>query len=74
MGFNLGFVGQIMEFDIDVEVDVRMRVGFEDVKWELWFKMSDKIFVIVMEDVNEGQILFFYIFVIDCFICFVFDI
>lgn len=53
-GFNSGSAGQIMEPDTDVEVDVRTRAGFEDVKWELRLKTSDKIFAIVTEDVNEG--------------------
>ena len=51
---NSGSAGQVMEPDYDVDVSLRTRAGFEDVKWSLRLKTTDKIFAIVTADVDEA--------------------
>ena len=42
-----------MEPDFDVEVEIKTRPGFEDVKWAINLDSSDKVFALVTEDNAE---------------------
>lgn len=43
----------IMEPDDDIDVEIKTREGFEDVRWAITLDKSEKIFAMVTEDVGE---------------------
>ncbi|KAK3319677.1 putative cytochrome P450 [Cercophora scortea] len=53
---NTNVAAVVMEPDEDIEVEVRMRKGFEGVKWRVGLKRSDKVFAMVTEDTSSGEV------------------
>lgn len=51
---NTNVAAVVMEPDDDVEVEIKARQGFEDVKWVINLDKSDKIFAMVTEDSSES--------------------
>ncbi|POS77273.1 hypothetical protein DHEL01_v204344 [Diaporthe helianthi] len=51
---NTNVAAVILEPDEDVEVEIRTRDGFEDVKWVIRLDDSEKIFAMVTEDTADG--------------------
>ncbi|KAI0390025.1 cytochrome P450 [Xylariaceae sp. FL0594] len=47
---NTNVAAVVMQPDDDIEVEVKLRKGFEDVKWAVNLRESDKIFAMVTED------------------------
>ncbi|KAK7752917.1 hypothetical protein SLS62_005076 [Diatrype stigma] len=50
---NTNVAAVVMEPDDDIEVEIKTRKGFEDVKWVIGLHKSDKIFAMVTEDSGE---------------------
>jgi len=50
---NTNVAAVVMEPDDDIEVEIKTRQGFEDVKWVINLDKSDKIFAMVTEDNDE---------------------
>ncbi|KAI1772252.1 cytochrome P450 [Hypoxylon cercidicola] len=50
---NTNVAAVIMEPDDDIQVEIKARRGFEDVKWVINLNKSDKIFAMVTEDNDE---------------------
>ncbi|KAI5921260.1 cytochrome P450 [Camillea tinctor] len=50
---NTNVASVVMEPDDDIEVEIRTRQGFEDVKWAINLNKSEKIFAMVTEDTSE---------------------
>jgi cytochrome P450 len=51
---NTNVAAVVMEPDDDIQVEIKTRKGFEDVKWAINLDKSDKIFAMVTEDSNEA--------------------
>lgn len=52
---NTNVAAVIMEPDHDIQVEIKTRRGFEDVKWAISLNKSDKIFAMVTEDSGEME-------------------
>lgn len=52
---NTNVAAVVMEPDDDIQVEIKTRQGFEDVKWAIQLNKSDKIFAIVTEDSGETE-------------------
>ncbi|KAI0023466.1 cytochrome P450 [Xylariomycetidae sp. FL0641] len=50
---NTNVAAVVMEPDDDIEVEIKTRPGFEDVKWAVTLNKSEKIFALVTEDSSE---------------------
>lgn len=50
---NTNVASVVMEPDFDIEVEIKTRQGFEDVKWVINLDSSDKVFALVTEDSAE---------------------
>jgi cytochrome P450 len=50
---NTNVAAVVMEPDVDIEVEIQSRPGFEDVKWNINLHKSDKVFALVTEDSVE---------------------
>ncbi|KAI1748058.1 cytochrome P450 [Xylaria castorea] len=51
---NTNIATVVMQPDEDVEVEIKARHGFEDVKWNIILRESDNIFAMVTEDSVEA--------------------
>lgn len=52
---NTNVAAVIMEPDDDIQVEIKTRQGFEDVKWAVRLDKSEKIFALVTEDGLDGE-------------------
>lgn len=52
---NTNVAAVVMEPDDDIEVEIKTRQGFEDVKWDINLNKSEKIFAMVTEDSGETE-------------------
>ncbi|KAI1633567.1 cytochrome P450 [Biscogniauxia mediterranea] len=52
---NTNVAAVVMEPDDDIEVEIKSRQGFEDVKWVVNLNKSEKIFAMVTEDSGETE-------------------
>ncbi|KAI1484241.1 cytochrome P450 [Daldinia eschscholtzii] len=52
---NTNVAAVVMEPDNDIQVEIKTRKGFEDVKWAVELNTSEKIFAIVTEDSAETE-------------------
>ncbi|KAI2625674.1 cytochrome P450 [Hypoxylon sp. NC1633] len=52
---NTNVAAVVMEPDDDIEVEIKPRQGFEDVKWAINLNKSEKIFAMVTEDSGEME-------------------
>ncbi|ETS81725.1 hypothetical protein PFICI_06727 [Pestalotiopsis fici W106-1] len=50
---NTNVAAVVMEPDVDIEVEIQSRPGFESVKWNIDLHKSEKIFALVTEDCVE---------------------
>ncbi|KAI0179481.1 cytochrome P450 [Hypoxylon sp. FL1284] len=53
---NTNVAAVVMEPDDDIQVEIKTRQGFKDVKWAINLNKSDKIFAMVTEDSNETEL------------------
>ncbi|KAI0197471.1 cytochrome P450 [Astrocystis sublimbata] len=51
---NTNVAAVVMQPDDDVEVEIKVREGYEDVKWSVSLRESDNIFAMVTEDSVEA--------------------
>ncbi|RYP77947.1 hypothetical protein DL771_000806 [Monosporascus sp. 5C6A] len=52
---NTNVAAVVMEPDDDIQVEIKARQGFEDVKWVISLNKSEKIFAMVTEDSGETE-------------------
>ncbi|KAL9113445.1 MAG: hypothetical protein Q9227_002486 [Pyrenula ochraceoflavens] len=52
---NTNVAAVVMEPDTDIEVEIKAREGFEDVKWAIKLYDSEEIFAMVTEDSGETK-------------------
>ncbi|KAI4594966.1 hypothetical protein KJ359_007489 [Pestalotiopsis sp. 9143b] len=50
---NTNVAAVVMQPDTDIEVEIKARPGFEDVKWNISLHKSEKTFALVTEDIVE---------------------
>jgi cytochrome P450 len=50
---NTNVAAVVMQPDYDINVEIKIRQGFEDVKWEVNLRESENIFAMVTEDSGE---------------------
>lgn len=50
---NTNIAAVVMQPDYDVEVEIKTRQGFEDVRWVINLRASENIFALVTEDKSE---------------------
>ncbi|KAK4206274.1 cytochrome P450 [Rhypophila decipiens] len=52
--FNTNVASVMMEPDVDFKVKIKLREGFENVKWDVRLDGGDKVFAMVTEDIAEA--------------------